>query len=82
MEMDKITSKRQFGVISRTMNKSKKQIRYEDLFLDLSVRFEKWAVRTLVVLIFLLLISQSLLLIPCVRFFLVEIERMEGLRFS
>jgi uncharacterized membrane protein len=64
------------------MDKPGKKFGYEDLFIVLSSIVEKWFIRTLLLLALLLLISQTLLQFPMIRYFLVQVEQLEGVPFS
>ncbi|MDF2964319.1 MAG: hypothetical protein K0S39_6054 [Paenibacillus sp.] len=59
-----------------------KRTGYEDLFLLFSSLVEKWLVRTLLGLLVLLFIFQSLLQFTGIRYYLVKVEQLEGVSFN
>lgn len=54
---------------------------YEDLFICFSKLVEKWFLRSLAVLLSLLIVSQLLMQIPELRYYLVKIEQLEGVPY-
>ncbi|ULL15544.1 hypothetical protein DVH26_14470 [Paenibacillus sp. H1-7] len=55
---------------------------YEDLFLQFSSIFERWVKRVLLVLVSLLILSQLLLQVPFLRYYMVKVEQLEGVPYS
>ncbi|OXM88088.1 hypothetical protein [Paenibacillus rigui] len=55
---------------------------YEDLFIQFSKMVEKWILRALALILGLLVISQLLIQIPVIRYYLVKVEQLEGIRFQ
>ncbi|WP_028548691.1 hypothetical protein [Paenibacillus sp. UNC451MF] len=58
-----------------------KEPRYEDLFVALSAFVEKWMKRTLLILLAMLVVTQLLLQIPSLRYYLVKVEQLEGIPY-
>lgn len=59
-----------------------KECGYEDLFLQFSSIFERWVTRVLLLLVSLLILSQVLLQVPLLRYYMVKVEQLEGVPYS